>query len=73
MQLAPGVQPYRQTEQCFVESFNRSLRKECLGWRKYKVNDIPELNRELMIWLQYYHYRRPHLSLNMCPPLYQQV
>lgn len=46
------ARPYRQTEQCFVESFNRSLRKECLGWGKYKVTDIPELNWELMIWLQ---------------------
>ena len=63
------ARPYRQTEQCFVESFNRSLRRECLGWRKYKVTDIPELNYELSIWLQYYHYRRPHLSLNMRPPL----
>lgn len=66
------ARPYRQTEQCFVESFNRSLRRECLGWGKYKVTDIPELNKELMIWLQYYHYRRPHLSLKMRPPLYLQ-
>jgi transposase len=22
-------------EQAFIESFNRSLRKECLGWAKY--------------------------------------
>lgn len=63
------TRPRHQTEQGFVESFNRSLRKECLGWRKYKVSDIPELNNELILWLLYYHYVRPHLSLNMRPPL----
>jgi transposase len=63
------TRPYRQTEQCYVESFNRSLRKECLGWRKYKATDIPELNNEVMLWLLYYHYLRPHLSLDMRPPL----
>ncbi|MGH2581492.1 MAG: integrase core domain-containing protein [Anaerolineales bacterium] len=63
------ARPYRKNEQSFVESFNRSLRKECLGWAKYKVTDIPNLSQELHIWLQYYHYERPHLSLHMRPPL----
>ena len=63
------ARPYRKNEQSFVESFNRSLRKECLGWNKYKAIEIPQLSRELQTWLQYYHYERPHLSLNMRPPL----
>lgn len=63
------ARPYRKNEQSFVESFNRSLRKECLGWVKYKAAEIPQLTEELNAWLQYYHYERPHLSLNMRPPL----
>ena len=63
------ARPYRKNEQSFVESFNRSLRKECLGWAKYKPIEIPKLTQELQAWLQYYHYQRPHLSLNMRPPL----
>ncbi len=63
------ARPYRKNEQSYVESFNRSLRKECLGWVKYKAAEIPQLTQELDAWLQYYHYERPHLSLNMRPPL----
>ena len=63
------ARPYRKNEQSYVESFNRSLRKECLGWAKYKASQINELTLHLKEWLQYYHYVRPHLSLGMQPPL----
>lgn len=63
------ARPYRKNEQSFVESFNRSLRRECLGWNKYQPFEIPQLTKDLQVWLQYYHYERPHLSLNMRPPL----
>ena len=63
------ARPYRKNEQAFIEAFNRSLRKECLGWAKYKPEDIPTLTKELNDWLNYYHTRRPHLSLGMRPPL----
>jgi len=29
------ARPYRKNEQSYIESFNRTLRKECLGWQKY--------------------------------------
>lgn len=61
--------PYKKNEQSFIESFNRSLRKECLGWGKYKPNQIKPLTQEVKNWLQYYHYTRPHISLGMKPPL----
>jgi len=67
------ARPYRKNEQAFIESFNRSLRKECLGWMKYKVSQIPQLTLQVEDWLQYYHYVRPHISLNMRPPLKLQV
>ena len=63
------ARPYKKNEQSFVESFNRSLRKECLGWAKYRAAEIPQLTRWVEEWLHYYHYQRPHLSLGMRPPL----
>lgn len=67
------ARPYKKNEQSYIESFNRSLRKECLGWAKYKVSEIPKLSLFVEDWLRYYHYERPHISLNMRPPLETQV
>jgi len=67
------ARPYKKNEQAFIESFNRSLRKECLGWSKYKKEDIPVLTKEVEDWLNYYHTRRPHLSLGMRPPLKREL
>lgn len=61
--------PYRKNEQAFVESFHRSLRKECLGWWKYKPSEREELQNEVQEYLDYYHYERPHLGLGLQPPL----
>lgn len=60
--------PYRKNEQAFIEAFNRSLRKECLGWSKYSKSELPILERELGEYLIYYHKKRVHLSLNMKTP-----
>ena len=67
------AKPYKKNEQSYIESFNRSLRKECLGWNKYKQNQIPELAVEVNNWLVYYHYTRPHIGLGMKPPLKKKV
>lgn len=61
--------PYRKNEQSYIESFNRTLRKECLGWGNFKTNQIPSLTKEVEQYLLYYHHKRPHLSLGMRPPL----
>ena len=63
------ARPYRKNEQSYIESFNRSLRKECLGWAKYKAKELPTLTREVGDYLDYYHKIRPHISLGMRPPL----
>lgn len=60
--------PYRKNEQSYIESFNRSLRKECLGWGKFQPKDIPTLEKELTDYLMYYHDKRPHLSLGLKTP-----
>ena len=67
------ARPYKKNEQSYIESFNRSLRKECLGWSKYQATEIPALTLCLEDWLRYYHYERPHISLGMRPPLETQV
>lgn len=61
--------PYKKNEQSYIESFNRTLRKECLGWSKYKPNEIPELTAYVENFLNRYHYHRPHIGLGMKPPL----
>lgn len=62
------ARPYKKNEQSYIESFNRSLRKECLGWSKYKQSEITDLNQELQNYLTWYHDKRPHMSLNMQTP-----
>jgi transposase len=61
--------PYKKNEQSYIESFNRTVRKECLGWIKYKVREIPEMNGYVAEFLDRYHYHRPHIGCGMKPPL----
>jgi len=61
--------PYKKNEQSFIESFNRTVRKECLGWNKYKVRELSEATHLVETFLDRYHYHRPHMSLGMKPPL----
>ena len=63
------ARPYKKNEQSYIESFNRSLRKECLGWIKYRADQVDYLNNIVINYLERYHYHRPHLSLGMKPPL----
>jgi transposase len=62
------ARPYKKNEQSYIESFNRSLRKECLGWGNFHPKDISHLKHELTDYLTYYHTKRAHLSLNMQTP-----
>jgi hypothetical protein len=62
------TRPYKKNEQSYIESFNRSLRKECLGWGKFKPTEIPILEREVADYLVYYHSKRPHCGLGMRTP-----
>lgn len=62
------ARPYKKNEQSYIESFNRTLRKECLGWGTYSAKDIPEMNKDLTEYLNYYHTKRLHMGLNMRTP-----
>ncbi len=67
------ARPYRKNEQSYIESFNRTVRKECLGWTKYKISQLQECQEMVELFLERYHYHRPHmglgLGLEMRPPL----
>src|SRR4030043_1968930 len=63
------ARPYRKNEQSYIESFNRTVRKECLGWNKYQIQDLAECTEMVESFLRRYHYHRPHMGLGMKPPL----
>lgn len=63
------ARPYKKNEQAYIESFNRTVRKECLGWIKYDPREIPEMKRYVEIFLDRYHYHRPHIGRGMKPLL----
>lgn len=63
------ARPYKKNEQAFIESFNRTVRKECLGWLKYKRSQIKQCQAMAESFLKRYHYHRPHMGLGMKPPL----
>lgn len=62
------ARPYKKNEQSYIESFNRTLRKECLGWWKYKKQDLPQVQQRVNEFLEFYNTKRPHLSLNLQSP-----
>ena len=63
------ARPYRKNEQSYIESFNRTVRKECLGWQKYRLQDLPECQKMVELFLERHHYHRPHMGLRMNTPL----
>ena len=64
------ARPYKKNEQAHIESFNRTLRKECLGWGKYAATEERRLWSQVEAFLDRYHYHRPHLAFEpMRPPL----
>lgn len=63
------ARPYRKNEQSYIESFNRTVRKECLGWHNYQAGELEECEKLVESFLMRYHYHRPHLGLRMRTPL----
>lgn len=63
------ARPYKKNEQAYIESFNRTVRKECLGWIKYKAGQLATCTKVVESFLDRYHYHRPHMGLGMKPPL----
>lgn len=63
------ARPYKKNEQSYIESFNRTVRKECLGWTKYRAHQLSHCTQLVETFLDRYHYDRPHMGLGMRPPL----
>jgi len=63
------ARPYRKNEQSYIESFNRTVRKECLGWQNYRLKDLSDCQKMVELFLERYHYHRPHMGLRMRTPL----
>lgn len=63
------ARPYKKNEQAYIESFNRTVRKECLGWIKYRTDQLPHCTHLVETFLDRYHYHRPHMGKGMKPPL----
>jgi transposase len=63
------ARPYKKNEQSYIESFNRTVRKECLGWIKYRAEQLPHCTHLVEKFLDRYHYHRPHMGIGMKPPL----
>lgn len=58
----------RKNENAYIESFHRSLRKECLGWNRYDKEDKEALQVLINQYLIHYHTQRPHLGLGLRTP-----
>lgn len=58
----------RKNENAYIESFHRSLRKECLGWIKYQPDQKERLQTLIDQYLIHYHTQRPHLGLDLRTP-----
>jgi len=67
------ARPYKKNEQAYIESFNRTVRKECLGWGRYSAADLPACQGAVETFLERYHYHRPHLGLGLRPPIMKGV
>ena len=64
------ARPYKKNEQAFIERFNLTVRKECLGWEKYSPSQVFSLQGVVAGWLDYYHLVRPSMAFEpMHPPL----
>ena len=59
------ARPHKKNEQAYIESFNRTVRKECLGWVKYRVHDQERCTSLVETFLDRYHYDRPHMGKGM--------
>lgn len=59
------ARPYKKNEQAYIESFNRTVRKECLGWAKYHKHQLSTCIQLAEQFLARYHTTRPHLGLGM--------
>jgi putative transposase len=59
--------PGKPTDNAFIESFNSSLRDECLNVHWF--DDLTDAKEKMQAWQDDYNENRPHRSLNGLSPL----
>ena len=59
--------PDKPTDNAFIESFNGSLRDECLNVHWF--DDLTDAKEKLQAWRREYNESRPHRSLDELSPL----
>lgn len=57
------ARPYKKNDQSYIENFNRSLRKECLGWGTYRKEDRAALQERVDEYLHHFVNERWHMGL----------
>ena len=58
--------PGKPADNCFIEAFNRSLRRECLS--QHWFIGLEDAQQTLDTWKEDYNKHRPHSSLGRIPP-----
>jgi putative transposase len=59
--------PGKPTDNAFIESFNGSLRDECLNAHWFA--DLTDAKQKLQAWQREYNESRPHRAVNELSPL----
>ena len=59
---------YKKNEQAFIEAFNGTLRREEFGHTPFQPSDLALAQQRADAFLEYYHFKRPHMALNMLTP-----
>ena len=58
--------PGKPTDNCYVETFNGSLRDECLNLHWFET--LADAKATIEAWRRDYNETRPHMALNDAPP-----
>lgn len=61
------ARPYRAQDKPLIERFNGIIQQEYIDLGHFTL-DVEEFNRDLVHWLIYYNFKRPHHSLGLKRP-----
>lgn len=55
--------PYKKNDQSYIENFNRSLRKELLGWGSYRKEELQAVQAQVDEYVHHFVHKRWHMGL----------